>query len=110
MSAAEEEIPGTPSWLDECLAKMADDCNVYCQGFFWDGAILTNVRPGQFVAATECRRHLETLGTKWLEGRMDKCMADRLRPGPYLYLDGTLKPVFSLHDSTRGAFLASLVP
>ena len=40
---------------------------------------------------------------------MDKCMADRLRPRPYLYLDGTLKPVSRFHDGTQGAILASLV-
>ncbi len=89
---------------------MEGGCNVYRRDLFWDGVILTNVKPGQIVTAADCRRHLETLGTKRLEGRMDSCMADRLHPGPYLYLDGELKPVFPLFHGTQGAILASLVP
>ena len=108
--AAEEGVPVSPSWFDECLARMEEGCDVYRRDFFLDGLILTNVKPSQFIAAADYRKHLESLGAKWLEVRTDEDLADRLPPGPYLYMNSAPKPVYRLYDDKQGTFLTALKP
>jgi hypothetical protein len=50
------------------------------------------------------------LGGKWLEIPTDMTLADRLPPGPYLYLNRALKPVHRLYDDTQQVFLTALKP
>ena len=83
---------------------------MYRRDFFLDGLILTNVKPNQFITAADCRKHLESLGAKWLEFRTDKDLANHLPPGPYLYMNSALKPVYRLYDDKQGAFLTALKP
>lgn len=110
MAAAEEGVPVSPSWLDECLARMEEACDVYRRDSLLDGLVLTNVKNDQLVAAADCRKHLEALGAEWLEVRPNKELAERLLPGPYLYVNSALKPVYRLYDDKQGAFLTALRP
>jgi hypothetical protein len=107
---AAEGVPVSPSWLDECLARIEAGCDVFWRDFFLGGLILTNVKPKQPVAAADCRAYLEALGAKRLEVRTAKDVADLLPPGLYLYLDGALKPVYRLYDDKQGACLTALKP
>lgn len=106
--AANEDTPVSPSWLDSYLAKM-EECDVYQRRHFLDGLVLTNSKPEQILAAG-FRDHLRAMGNKWLDLRYEKDLAERLAPGPYLYHNGTLKPLYRLYDDKQRAFLTGLKP
>lgn len=89
---------------------MEESCDVYRRDHFLDGLILVDFKYAQSAIASDLRRYLEALGTKWLDFPSDKDLTDRLPPGPYLYLDKALKPVHRLYDDVQGAFLTALKP
>ncbi|XDG08253.1 hypothetical protein ABKA04_007868 [Annulohypoxylon sp. FPYF3050] len=106
--AANADIPISPIWLDEYLTKM-EDCDVYRRDHFLDGLILTNLKPGQRLTPG-FRGHLRVLGNKWLDVRHEEDLSQRLAPGPYLYYNGTLKPLYRLYDDRQRTFLTALRP
>ncbi|AEO67441.1 uncharacterized protein THITE_2049603 [Thermothielavioides terrestris NRRL 8126] len=90
---------------------MEEGCDVYRRDLFLDGLlVLTSSEHGGHDPATEFRRHLEVLGASWLHVRSDKGLLHRLPPGPYMYIDKALKPVYRLYDDVQGSFLTALKP
>lgn len=109
MLVAEDEIITISSvWLNKWLKEM-EACDVYRQELFLDGLVITNVVPGQTVTENFYNT-LERLGNKWVKFRYQNDPPIHLPPGPYLYFDKVLKPVFRLYDDTQRAFLAALTP
>ncbi|KAI0483539.1 amidase signature domain-containing protein, partial [Xylaria cf. heliscus] len=105
---ANDNCPISALWLDNYLADL-EKCDVYKTRYFLDGLIITNLTAGQ-VLATGFRDHLNTLGNRWLDLRYEKNLGDEIAPGPYLYADNALKPVFRLYDDKQRAFLTALQP
>ncbi|KAK4237949.1 hypothetical protein C8A03DRAFT_44235 [Achaetomium macrosporum] len=105
--AAEEGVALTLEWLDERLHKMEKDCDVYRRDLFFDGMVIINPKLAPMTTAPSC---LLEVGAEWLEIRSGKDVEDRPPPGPYLYANRALKPVYRLYDDTRGAFLIALRP
>ncbi|KAK3948898.1 hypothetical protein QBC32DRAFT_327396 [Pseudoneurospora amorphoporcata] len=106
--AANPDVPVTPSWLESYLQDL-DTCDVYCQEAFLDGVVITNISEHQNVSA-ESLTFLDQAGAKWVDIRRERQLAEYLSPGPYLYLDKTLRPVYRLYDDTQGTFLTGLKP
>jgi hypothetical protein len=89
---------------------MEAGCDVYQRAHFLDGLVLVNSIDAPSALVLGLRRHLDALGTQWLGILRNQDIRDQLPPGPYLYLDGALKPVYRLYDDVQGAFLTALKP
>jgi hypothetical protein len=101
-------VPLSKAWLEGYLDKL-EDCDVYQRHSFLTGLVVTNTKAGQTITP-ECSAYLQSLGNQWLEVRAEEDLADLLAPGPYLYLDKALKPVYRLQDDEQRAFLTALKP
>ncbi|KAF5686958.1 amidase signature domain-containing protein [Fusarium circinatum] len=97
--------PLTRDWLEAYLDKL-DRCDVYDTKTFIKGLIITSSVCRQTISV-ECRDFLQQLGNEWVEMRVEDSK-DSLAPGPYLYLDGSLKCIFRLYDDVQRAFMCGI--
>ncbi|KAI1360436.1 hypothetical protein F5Y08DRAFT_47524 [Xylaria arbuscula] len=106
--AVEGVCPINGVWLDRCLAEL-EKCDVYRTRHFMNGLVVTNIKAGQSIS-TGFHARLRDLGNRWLDLRYDKGLKEELLPGPYLYLDNALRPVYRLYEDRQRAFLTALKP
>ncbi|KAI1456282.1 amidase signature enzyme [Annulohypoxylon moriforme] len=90
-----------------------EKCDVYQKDYFLEGLIVTNFKRGKALSAK--LRNIKGLNYQWLDIRYndtkyEKDQANRLAPGPYLYYDGTLKPLYRLYDDKQRTFMTALRP
>lgn len=110
--AAEADEPITSSWLRDYITILESSCNTYDKGLFLDAIIITDPVKGRVLSAESLEYLKEIVGAKWVElaEALPEPLTDQLAPGPYLYHDGVLRPVYRLFDDTHGAFLTGLKP
>ncbi|KAI5853293.1 amidase signature domain-containing protein [Durotheca rogersii] len=96
-------------WMKLELERLSR-CDVYQQDGFLNGILVTNVSSWKSWFRLEVTQYLHSLGARWCEFVDDQKITALLRPGPYLYIGGVLKPVFRIRTDINNAFQAAVYP
>ncbi|RBQ76487.1 hypothetical protein FVER14953_20104 [Fusarium verticillioides] len=100
-------LPLTRDWLEGYLDKL-DRCHVYDRRTFIKGVIITT-EVSEANISLECRAFLKHHGNEWVEVRVEDGK-HTLAPGPYVYLEGSLRRIYRLYDDRQGAFMCGIKP
>lgn len=97
---------------DERLARSyldkLDRCHVYDRRTFIKGVIITT-EVSEDNISLECRAFLKHHGNEWVKVRVEDGK-HTLAPGPYVYLEESLRRIYRLYDDRQGAFMCGIKP
>lgn len=104
---ADGRTPLSQEWLADYLDRLFSKDFQPKQSFL-TGLIITQVKATTHTVQPSCRQYLESLETRWVKIEDQSNLS--LQPGPYLYIEKTLKPVYRLYDDTNRTFLTAVKP
>lgn len=99
----------TKAWLKDYIDRYRSNDDVFCEAFL--GVIaFTGIETKEDLEITpDAQKHLDALGTKWIDVFSTKNLNVIPPPGPYLISGRHLLEVRRLYDDTHHAFMASLI-
>lgn len=104
---ADERTAFSQQWLEDYLDRLFSNDFQPKQSFL-TGLVITHVKATHTMPPS-FRSCLKSLGNRWLQLE-DQSNLSHLQPGPYLYIEKTLKPVYRLYDDTNRTFLTAVKP